>query len=166
MVGGAPVTDPVGRARARRDAGFTLIELATTVSIIGVLAFLAAPAFRELIANQRVQAAAMDVYTDLVRTRSEALKQNVDVTMSSTSGTTAWAGGWKVSDGTTDFEKRGASSLVTMTGSAAAVTYRTSGRISAASVPTFAISASGTTALRCVKINLSGQPYVIKGACS
>lgn len=154
------------RSRRAALAGFTLVELAVTVSIIGVLALLAAPAFRELIASQRVQAAATDVYTDLVRTRSEALKQNVNVTMSSASGTTAWTTGWKVSDGTTDFDKRGPSTNVTLTGSATSVTYRTSGRLSAASAPTFAISAAGTTTLRCVKVNLSGQPYVVNGTCS
>ena len=54
----------------------------------------------------------------------------------------------------------------TITGSAASITYRNSGRISAGSVPSVAISASGTTAVRCVKINLSGQPYVTKSTCS
>jgi len=147
-------------------AGFTLVELSVVISIIAVLSFLAAPAMRELMANQRVQAAAMDVYTGLIRTRSEALKQNVDVTIASTSGNTNWAGGWTVASGGTDFEKRGASTDVTMTGSIASVTYRTSGRISAGTVPTFAISAAGTTAVRCVKVNLSGQPYVTKVACS
>jgi type IV fimbrial biogenesis protein FimT len=148
------------------QAGFTLVELAVTVSIIAVLSFIAAPAFSELIANQRVQAAAMDVFTGLVRTRSEALKQNVSVQITTLSGTTSWSGGWKVTDGTTDFETRGASSNVVMTGSAKTVTYNTNGRLSPGSTPTFAISAPGTSAVRCVKVNTSGQPYVVKSSCS
>lgn len=148
------------------DRGFTLVELAVTVSIVAVLSVLAAPGFRELIASQRVQAAAMDIYTGLIRTRSEALKENADVTLSSTSGDTSWSGGWKVSDGTTDFEKRDASTNITLTGSVTSVTYRTSGRISAGTIATFNISAPGTTTVRCVKVNLSGQPYVTKTTCS
>jgi type IV fimbrial biogenesis protein FimT len=154
------------RMPARGSDGFTLVELTVVISIVAVLSFLAAPSMRELMANQRVQAAATDVFTGLIRARSEALKQNVDVTLSSTSGTTNWANGWKVSDGTTDFDKRGASSDLTITGSAASVTYRNNGRISAGTIPTVSISATGTTAVRSVKVNLSGQPYVTKTTCS
>ena len=162
------VMHPSFRPACNRPAlrGFTLVEMAVVVSIIAVLSFIAAPSLSELLASQRVQAAATDVFTGLVRARSEALKQNADVTLSAASGTTNWASGWKVSDGTTDFEKRGASSDLTITGSAASITYRNSGRISAGTVPTVFISASGTTAVRCVKVNLSGQPYVTKSTCS
>ena len=155
-----------GRTANATAAGFTLIELGVVVSLIAILSFLAAPSMQELLANQRVQSAATDVFTAFVRARSEALKQNVDVSVSSTSGNTNWAGGWKVSDGTTDFEKRDSSSNTTITGSAASITYRNSGRISAGTIPSVSISASGTTAVRCVKVNLSGQPYVTKATCS
>jgi type IV fimbrial biogenesis protein FimT len=148
-----------------RGNGFTMVELLTTVSIIAVLLTIAAPAFRELIANQRVQAGAMDIYTGLVRARSEALKQDVNVTLSSASGND-WAGGWKVASASADLDQRGASTNVTIAGSVASVTYQPSGRITAGTVPTFAISATGTSAIRCVKVNLSGQPYVTKTACS
>ena len=158
--------DPASRSGENSHAGFTLVELVVTISIVGVLAALAAPAFRELIAGQRVQAAASDLYTGLVRARSEALKQNVDVTISSTAGSTNWASGWKVKVGTTMLDDRGGSSRVAVTGSVTTLTYRTSGRLTAGSVPTFAITAADTTTVRCVKVNLSGQPYVLKTACS
>ncbi len=150
----------------RRQGAFTLVELVVTVSIIGVLAALATPAFRELIASQRVQTTASDIYTGLVRARSEALKQNVDVTISSASGNTDWSGGWKVAIGGTTFDTRGAGSRIAVTGSNASITYRTSGRVTVGSVPTFQISATDTPTVRCVKVNLSGQPYVLKAACS
>lgn len=154
------------RRRAAYASGFTLVELAVTISIIAVLAMLAAPGFRELVASQRVQSASMDVYTDLIRTRSEALKQNADATMSSNSAGTDWSSGWKVANGTTDFEKHGPTSNITMTGSGSTVTYKTNGRLPPGAIPSFALSAPGTTTVRCVKVNLSGQPYVIKSTCS
>ncbi len=145
--------------------GFTLVEMLVVITIVLVLAALAGPAFRELIASQRVQAAAMDLFTGLVRARSEAIKKNADVTIASKSGSTNWAGGWSVAADGTDLEKHSAVSGVTVTGSASSITYRSSGRIGGAS-PTFVFTASGTTAARCVRVGLSGQPVVVKsGAC-
>ena len=158
--------DQPSRIRESRHAGFTLVELVVAVSIVGILAALAAPAFRELIAGQRVQTAASELYTGFVRARSEALKQNVDVTISSTAGSTNWAAGWKVKVGSTTLDDRGAGSRVTVTGSATTLTYRTSGRLTAGSVPTFEITATDTATVRCIKVNLSGQPYVLNTACS
>ena len=62
--------------------GFTLVELLTVVVILAVLAMIAAPSLRELSVSQRVQMAAMDLNTSLLRARSEAIKQNTDVTLS------------------------------------------------------------------------------------
>jgi len=146
--------------------GFTLVELLVTLSVVAILLTIAPPFFRELIANQRVQTGAMDLYTGLVRARSEAVKQNLDVTLSSASGGTNWAAGWKIATVSADLDKHGASANVVMTGSAATVTYRPSGHITATTAPTFAISADGTTAVRCVTVDLSGQPYVTKTTCS
>ena len=41
----------------RRSAGFTLIELATTMSVVAILAGIAAPSFAGFIERQRASAA-------------------------------------------------------------------------------------------------------------
>src|SRR2546430_17465107 len=79
--------------KAARARGFTLVELLTVVVVLVVLTLIAAPAFNELTRSQRVQMAAMDLFTSLLRARSESIKQNTDVTLSP-AGT--WAAGWAV----------------------------------------------------------------------
>jgi prepilin-type N-terminal cleavage/methylation domain-containing protein len=55
--------------------GFTLVELIVTITIVGILAALAAPAITTLIANQRLSSQANDLLSDLTFSRSEAIKR-------------------------------------------------------------------------------------------
>jgi len=83
-----------------RSAGFTLIELITTVTVVGVLLSLAIPSFRETIDNNRLVGANNDFVSALNYARSEALKRSNAVTLcSSTDGascaaSTTWSTGW------------------------------------------------------------------------
>lgn len=151
------------RVRVAPAAGFTLVEMMVVIAIVLVLAALAGPSFRELMASQRVQAAAMDLFTGLVRARSEAIKKNANVVIESKSGSTNWAGGWKVVADAVDLETHSPVTGVKAVGSASSLTYRSSGRIAGAS-PTFVFTATGTTTARCVRIELSGQPVVVKAS--
>ncbi|TMH07321.1 MAG: prepilin-type N-terminal cleavage/methylation domain-containing protein [Betaproteobacteria bacterium] len=56
---------------ATRARGFTLVELLTVVAVLVVFAMIAVPSFNELIASQRVQIAATDLFTSLLRARSQ-----------------------------------------------------------------------------------------------
>lgn len=145
-----------------RVRGFTLVELLTVVVLLVVFAMLAVPSFSELIASQRVQMAAMDLFTSLLRARSEAIKQNTDV-MLSPAGT--WDAGWAVMAGGTSIDTHAATSNVSIT-DPGAVTYRNSGRLAGLTQPKFSISAAQTATKRCVKVNLTGEPVVTDGACS
>ena len=147
----------------RRGRGFTLVEMMTVVSILLVLAILAGPAFNELIAQQRVQVAATDLFTSLLRARSEAIKLNTDVTLTPV-GT--WNGGWVVAVGGSSIDTHGATADIAISGPALPVTYRNSGRVSNAAEPQFTFSATQTAMQRCVKLRLSGEPVVTKAACS
>jgi len=143
-------------------AGFTLVELVTALAVLGLLAMAAIPMFRELAASQRVQTAASDLQTSLLRARSEAIKQNTVVTMIPV-GT--WKGGWVISAGGAAIDKRAPTPSVSITGPGS-VDYRSNGRIAGGTVPQFTVSHEHTSLQRCVQVSLNGQPIVTKAACS
>ena len=150
--------------RATSSHGFTLIELMVVLSIMAILAGLAAPSMSKLVATQRLRSAAGDMHLTLVKARSEAVKRNKDVTVSPEAG--SWAAGWSILDpdgGATPLDVRGPTSSVTVTTSATSVIYRATGRASAA-VPQFVFSSSRTDVVRCISADPSGRPYVKEGS--
>jgi type IV fimbrial biogenesis protein FimT len=85
---------------ARRSRGFTLIELMVTVSVLAILASLAAPSFRETLLRNRTAAISNEFTASVAKARSEAINRNTCVTLCrSTSGTQCdtgsnWTTGW------------------------------------------------------------------------
>ncbi len=152
-----------------------MTELLIVIVIIGILAALAAPSFSDLIKSQRMKSMASDLNASLTLARSEAIKRNRIVTLvPATAG--AWQNGWQVADPNPNpgiagepaevIEVHSAFTGLTSTGPND-VTYRSSGRIQGddPSAFKFNISATGTTAQRCVSVDLSGRPYVKDAAC-
>ncbi|TAK65675.1 MAG: prepilin-type N-terminal cleavage/methylation domain-containing protein [Betaproteobacteria bacterium] len=154
---------PLRRPRIDQE-GFTLIEILIVIAIVGILASIAAPSFNELIKSQRIKSMATDLNSSLTLARSEAIKRNKNVTMSPVT-VGSWQDGWQIAD--PDFagniEVHSAFTGLTATGPDSVI-YRSSGRIAGAA-PSFNISATGTTAQRCVSVDLSGRPYIKAAAC-
>src|SRR5204862_7446296 len=121
-----------------------------------VLSTIAVPSFNELIASQRVQMAAMDVFTSLLRARSEAIKQNTDATLSP-AGT--WTAGWAVAVGGANIDTHAATSNISIS-DPGVVTYRSSGKVAGSTKPKFSVFATQTAAKRCVQGNSSGERVV------
>lgn len=153
-------------ARERSETGFTLVELIVTVSIAGILTSVALSSFTGIVADQRVKGVATDLYVALSKARSEALKRNANVTLSPKTAS-QWTAGWQIpdpADATRILDDHAAITNVTITGPAN-VAYRSSGRISGTTTPTFDISATGTSTHLCVSVDLSGRPYQKGAAC-
>ena len=82
--------------------GFSIIELMITVVILGVLMGIGIPAFQSTVKNNRMTSNLNAFITALNQARSEAVKQNQEVVVcTSTNGTscagnTNWENGWVV----------------------------------------------------------------------
>ena len=83
-----------------RSSGVTLIEMAITVTILGILAAVALPAFNNVIVANRLAAGSNEMVGSLQVARSEAIRRGSRVVVcSSTSGTACggtWTNGWIV----------------------------------------------------------------------
>jgi type IV fimbrial biogenesis protein FimT len=155
------------RAPRGADRGFTLVELMTVVSVLTVLAAVAAPNLRSFNAGQSVKALAGDLTSDLMLARSEALKRSASVTL--TPSGADWKAGWTVSAGTTPLGGRSAfnADAVTLAGAPASITFNQFGRVAAPAgavrITVSANVASGTT--RCVELDLSGRARAKGTSC-
>ena len=157
-------------ARFERMRGFTLIELIFTITVMAILATLAAPSFRQYILTQRVRNASYDLMAAIMMARSEAITRNTTINLVRC-GANTWDGGWGVpacGAGATTLNQQAYSGLsITDSASLAQITYGKEGRTTTTSTK-FTIQPSPATAgvtLRCVSIGLSGVPSISVGAC-
>jgi type IV fimbrial biogenesis protein FimT len=142
-----------------------MVELLVTLAIATILTTVAVPSFSGLIASQRAKTAGSELFASLLKTRSEAIKRNANVTVSPLAG--AWNQGWQILDpanAANVLESHGAVAGVTITpvGPAGGVTYRPSGRVLAGGTASFLITTTSgsSTIYQCISLNLSGRPYM------
>jgi type IV fimbrial biogenesis protein FimT len=82
--------------------GFSLIELLTTLAVVGVVLLLAVPSFSGLLANTRLEGAAQTLVSHMAFARAEAVSRGMRVSMCSSSdgrtcsGRLDWRSGWIV----------------------------------------------------------------------
>lgn len=150
----------------RAQRGMTLIEVMVTLAIVAVLGAVAAPSLKELLAKQRISSAKSELFSSLVRTRSEAIKLNRDVTIQQATG--GWVNGWTVVNpktGGAAFETHDALKDVTVSNAPSSVTFMSNGRVRATTAPSFQLGASGTSTVMCVSLDMSGRPNQKRTAC-
>lgn len=88
--------------RKQYQAGFTLIELSTTLAIAGILLTVAVPAMQDMVTNNRLITYVNILVGDFYLVRSEAVKRGEPVTICQSSdgetctNSSAWGGGWIV----------------------------------------------------------------------
>jgi type IV fimbrial biogenesis protein FimT len=78
-----------------RSGGFTLVELTAVIAIMAIFGSLAVPAFRGLLVNQRLAAAAGGFVAALNLARTEALQRSQKVHVGALEGND-WSSGWAV----------------------------------------------------------------------
>lgn len=154
-------------AAARDGRGFTMIEMLVVVTILAIMAALAAPSMSRLIGQQRLKSAASDLQLAMVKARAEAIKRNVNVAVSATGGD--WANGWTIPDPTGStapaLEVRGPTNGVSVSTSASQVVYTGTGRTTTATAgSTFVFSSPNANSSRCLSIDLTGRPYLKEGS--
>jgi type IV fimbrial biogenesis protein FimT len=144
--------------------GFTLIELLITISIAAILMAVAIPSFSSFVSAQRIRTASFDLSSALIYARSEALKRNADVTLTSAAG--GWQNGWTLDTGLTVISQHEPLSALVVTGPIGTLTYRSNGRLSS-SGNTFSISSARNSSVtpRCISVALSGIPVSKAGSC-
>lgn len=88
--------------RARdKEQGVTLLETMIAVAILGILVGFALPSFREMIIENRLSTETSTLVANLNYARSEAIRQNSNVTVCASSSlsqcdSTDWTAGWIV----------------------------------------------------------------------
>lgn len=156
---------PVRPSRPERAAGFTLVELLIVIAVVGVLSAMSVSGFQWLTRNQRAKNASFELFATLTFARSEAIKRNGNVTVTPISG--SWQNGWTVTSAGGEILKGQASLAgITVTGGPASVVYARTGRSSATASFQIDTGTSVSEHVRCLKIELSGMPRTVRGACS
>lgn len=148
----------------RASQGFTLVELMIALAVLAVLAGIALPAYRELIAEQRNRSVANELHSALALARSEAVKRNVNITLVPMP---TWTEGWRIASpiaGQADLLSQAQPAGVTIDSAAAGITFTPSGRTTGAA--TFELTSdTDTTAVRCLNLGVDGRASVDKGEC-
>lgn len=85
----------------RNQAGFTMIELLVTVSIVGILAALSLPSFLNTVESMTTNSQAKTLLTTLNLARSEAIRRGANIGICATDdgadcAADEWASGWMV----------------------------------------------------------------------
>src|SRR3982751_1056370 len=154
-------------APARREAGFTLVELVVVLAIVAIGAVVAPPSLVNALPVQRAPAATSDLTSALLLARSEAIKRRDQVRIAPQSGTD-WTTGWRVVGVTSGDQLDRKDALgegVQVARAPATVVYERTGRLTTPGLVRVQVSDVAHAAPRCITIDPSGLPRLAMGAC-
>jgi len=154
-------------SRSNRAAGFTLIEMLVTLTVVAILAAVAVPGFRNLIAQSEIRQAATSLSVALNRARSEATKRSTTIRVIKKGS--GWATGWEVKDPSDAIiAEQGAVSGVTFDSAPNSVVYLSTGRVQGAPADyRFTLTSKKKSDVqRCVSVDASGAPSIKTAACA
>jgi len=86
--------------KEKHKKGFTLVELMVTVAIVGIIASMAVPSFSKMIERNRLKEAIESLKSDLMFTRTEAIKRSANINMSIKINGSSWCYGIDVDNNT------------------------------------------------------------------
>ncbi len=151
--------------RSGRLDGFTLVELVVAMSLIAIMSLAALQGFNTVVESLRVKNATYDLFAAMQLAKSEAIKRNVNVTITPAS---TWENGWDIASGGELILRQPPIPGVRMTGGPADVTFTRTGRLpNGVLSPRFQIKGAtqASKVFRCIKIDLGGQPRARTGEC-
>ena len=157
---------PAAGSRRRADRGFTLVEMMTVLSVVAILVTVAAPSFAEMVATQRVRAAASALTESLWLARAEATKRNTDVGFAFTDP----QAGWTIADpagGATPLLVQAGFSGIEFTaqrGDALRFTFNPYGRLSTGG-GWIQVGDPHAAVYRCVAVSTTGRAATTHGPC-
>lgn len=150
-------------------AGFSLIELITVIALLAVLMGIGMPAFRDMVADQKVRTVAASLHSSILIARAEAIKRNRTIRLRPATDE-AWGDGWlipnpaSINSDTTPVHRERLNAAVTITSAATELDFRPSGRASGS--VTFELeSTTDATKKRCVSVGLDGRATTERGGC-
>jgi type IV fimbrial biogenesis protein FimT len=155
-------------AHKYEQRGFTLIEMLVAIAVLAISIAVATPSFRAFTVNQNLRTASMDLVSDLILARNEAVKRNGTVTIVPINND--WREGWQVvhTASATLLSSAGTlhNSISTEGTPPASIAFDANGRV-AATVQLGLTADQGAQSLhRCVELDPSGRPRVVKDTCS
>jgi len=144
--------------------GFTLTEVMVALAVLVILTGVAIPNFHEIFLAQAVKTASLDVFSDLLLARSEAVTRNTTVAIVPSGGN--WSDGWTIADFSGEVVKRqDRMPRVIITGPGR-VTYNGAGRVNTGGTSINLVANGGRTEhASCVSIELSGRPVRKRERC-
>lgn len=112
------------RCRWASSSGYSLVELAVVMAIVGVVSAIAVPSFARLLTETRVGDASSDLFSAVIQTRSEALKRRHRIILCPSadkqdcSDTVEWDPGWIMFEDANDNGRREVEEPLLRTGEA------------------------------------------------